>query len=100
MRASMMDLVTMRETPTNAVAKSHAFMLRTGLIEPESAGVFSYTALAVRSMLKIEQIVREEMNHAGGQEIRLPVLLPADPWKQTGRWDSIDVLFKLEADGT
>ena len=95
-----MDLVTMRETPTNAVAKSHAFMLRTGLIEPESAGVFSYTALAVRSMLKIEQIVREEMNHAGGQEIRLPVLLSADPWKQTGRWDSMDVLFKLEADGT
>ncbi len=63
--------------------------MRAGFIRPLGTGIFSYLHLAKRSMMKIEAILREEMNKIGGQEISMPVVQPADIWKETGRWYQI-----------
>lgn len=89
MRMSQLFGLTLREAPSEAEVVSHMLLLRAGFIRPLAAGVFSYLPLARRSLTKIENIMREEMNAIGGQEITMPVIHPADIWKETQRWYQI-----------
>ncbi len=85
MRFTQLISRTMRTDPTEAETASHRLMLKAGMISQVSAGVYSYLPLAWRSLRKIESIIREEMDAAGGQEIRMPVLQPAELWDETNR---------------
>lgn len=89
MRMSQLFSQTLREAPGDAEIASHQLLLRAGFIRPLAAGIFSYLPLARRALTKIENIVREEMDAIGGQEITMPVVHPADIWKETGRWQAI-----------
>ncbi|HNZ00796.1 MAG TPA: proline--tRNA ligase [Anaerolineaceae bacterium] len=80
---------TLREAPSDAETAGHQLLLRAGYIRPLGSGIFSYLPLAHRSMAKIMQIIREEMNAIGGQELTMPVVHPADVWQETGRWYQI-----------
>src|SRR6201992_1658187 len=97
MRWSSLFIPTLRETPTEAEVVSHQLLLRAGYVLQLSAGIYSYLLLAQRSLLKIQNIVREEMNAIGGQEILLPALNPAEVWQESGRWEVMgDNLFRLK----
>ena len=85
MRVSKLFGKTLRDDPSEAEIASHRLMLRAGLISQVATGVYSYLPLAWRSLRKIEQIIREEMDAAGGQELRLPVLQPVEIWETSGR---------------
>ena len=88
---------TLRFDPSEAETASHRLMLRAGLIQQVAAGVYSYLPLAWRSLKKIENIIREEMDAAGGQELMLPALQPLELWEQTGRRAAFgDNLFSLQ----
>ncbi len=89
MKMSKLFGQTLRETPADAQIPSHYLLLRAGFIRQLGAGIFSYLHLAKRSMTKIEDILRDEMNAIGGQEITMPVVHPADIWKETKRWYEI-----------
>lgn len=89
MRMTQLFGQTLRDAPAEAQVASHQLLLRAGFIRQLAAGIFSYLPLARRSMTKIENIIREEMNAIGGQEITMPVVNPADIWKETGRWYQI-----------
>src|SRR3989337_942683 len=78
---------TIREDPGEAEVISHSLMLRAGMIRKLAAGIYNYLPLGYRVIRKIENIVREEMNRAGAQEIFMPMVLPAELWKETGRWE-------------
>ncbi len=94
---SKLYIPTLRETPAEAEVASHQLLLRAGYIRQLSAGIYSYLFLAQRSLLKIQQIVREEMNAIGGQEVALPMLHPAEVWQESGRWDIMgDNMFRLK----
>jgi prolyl-tRNA synthetase len=88
-------LPTEREPPADAEAISHKLMVRAGLVRQVGAGLWSWLPAGYRVHQRIVQIVREEMNAIGGQEMLMPVLQPADPWRKTGRY-AIEELFKLE----
>ena len=94
-RLSSFFLPTEREPPADAEAISHILMVRAGLIRQVGAGLWSWLPAGWRVHQKIVEIVREEMNAIGGQEMLMPVLQPADPWRRTGRY-AIDELFKLK----
>ncbi len=97
MRISRLVTRTLRDDPPEAETAGHRLMLRAGLIQQVAAGVYNYLPLAWRSLRKIEQIVREEMDAAGGQELRMPALQPMELWEQTGRAAAFgDTLFSLE----
>jgi prolyl-tRNA synthetase len=96
MRWSELFIPTLREVPAEAEAASHQLLTRAGYIRQVAAGVYAYLYLAQRSFLKIAQIIREEMNRIGGQEFYLPALNPAELWKESGRWDAVDVMFKFK----
>ena len=85
MRVSKLFGKTLRDDPSEAEIASHRLILRAGLISQVATGVYSYLPLAWRSLRKIEQIIREEMDAAGGQELRLPVLQPVEIWETSGR---------------
>ena len=85
MRLSRYFLPTLKETPAEAQIVSHRLMLRAGMIRQASAGIYSWLPLGFRVLKKIEQIVREEMDAAGCQEILMPTIQPAELWKETGR---------------
>jgi prolyl-tRNA synthetase len=89
MKLSQLFGQTLHEAPTEADVVSHQLLMRAGFIRPLGAGIFSYLHLAKRSMMKIETILREEMDAIGGQEVSMPVIHPADLWKETGRWYQI-----------
>ena len=86
MKRSRFLLNTLKETPKEAVVISHQLMLRAGMIRQVSAGIYSYLPFALRSMRKIEQIVREELHAAGCQELSMPTVQPAGLWEESGRW--------------
>jgi len=86
MRYSQYLLNTVKETPADAEVISHKLMLRTGMIRKAAAGIYSYLPFGLRSVRKVEQIVREEMNRAGAQELLMPMVTPADLWIESGRW--------------
>jgi len=97
MRWSHLFIPTLRENPAEAEVPSHQLLLRAGYVRQLSAGIYSYLFLAQRSLLKIQQIVRQEMNAIGGQEMYLPALNPAEVWQESGRWDVMgDNLFRLK----
>jgi prolyl-tRNA synthetase len=94
-RASQLFLPTLREDPADAEAASHRLLVRGGYIRQVAAGVWTFLPLGWRVHQKVVQIVREEMDAIGGQEMLMPVLTPAELWEQTGR-DRIPELFRLE----
>jgi prolyl-tRNA synthetase len=97
MRISRLVTRTLRDDPPEAETASHRLMLRAGLIQQVAAGIYAYLPLAWRSMQKIEQIVREEMDAAGSQELRMPALQPMELWEQSGRAAAFgDNMFSLE----
>ncbi len=89
MRMSKLFSTTRRETPSESEAASHQLLLRAGFIRQLGAGIFTSLPLARRSLDKIGQIMREEIDAIGGQEITMPVVNPADIWQETGRWYQI-----------
>jgi prolyl-tRNA synthetase len=97
MRWSTLFIPTLRETPAEAEVVSHQLLLRAGYIRQLSAGIYNYLLPAQRSLLKIQQIVREEMNAIGGQELLLAALNPAEVWQESGRWEAMgDNMFRLK----
>lgn len=86
MRMSNLFSRTLRETPADAEIPSHALLVRAGMIRPLAAGVYSYLPLGWRVIRHIEQIIREEMDAIGGQEMCMSVIHPAELWQETGRW--------------
>src|SRR5210317_2559930 len=86
MRYSELLLPTLKETPTEAEVVSHRLLLRAGFIRKLSSGVYTYLPLGLAAIRKVEQIVREEMNRAGAQELLMPMVQPADLWRESGRW--------------
>lgn len=90
MKLSALFGTTLREAPANVDFESHALIIRAGYVRQLSAGIFSYLPLAWRSLRKIEQILREEMEAIGGQEMNMPVIHPAELWQKTGRWQAVD----------
>jgi prolyl-tRNA synthetase len=94
-RASELFLPTLRQDPADAEAVSHKLLVRGGFIRQVSAGVWTYLPLGWRVHRKVEQIVREEMDAIGGQEMLMPLLTPAELWQRSGRY-SIPELFKLK----
>jgi prolyl-tRNA synthetase len=89
MRMSRAFSTTLREVPADAEIPSHQLLLRAGFISQLGAGIFTYLPLAHRAMTRIENIMREEINGIGGQELTMPVVHPADVWQETGRWSQI-----------
>ena len=100
MRYSHLFIPTLKEVPADAEAVSHKLMVRAGYVRQLAAGLYIYLPLGQRVMHKINQIIREEMDAIGGQEVSMPVLNPAEVWQQTGRWDAIgDEMFRLKDRG-
>ena len=96
MRFTRLITKTMRRDPAEAETPSHRYMLKAGMVLQVAAGVYSYLPLAWRSLRKIEAIIREEMDAAGGQEVRMPVLQPMELWEESGRRKAFgDNLFTL-----
>jgi prolyl-tRNA synthetase len=89
MRTSNLFGETLKELPSSVEAESHQLLLRAGYVRQLAAGIFSALPLAWRSLRKIEQVLREEMDRIGGQELNMPVVHPSDVWKESGRWDVI-----------
>ncbi|MBM3517547.1 MAG: proline--tRNA ligase [Alphaproteobacteria bacterium] len=87
MRLSRYFMPTLRENPSEAQIVSHRLMLRAGMIRQASAGIYSWLPLGLRVLKKIEQIVREEQDAAGAQELLMPTIQPADLWRESGRYD-------------
>ena len=88
MRATNLYAPTLRNTPAEAVLASHCLMYRAGMIRKSAGGMYTYLPLAWRTLRKIEQIIREEMDAAGGQEILMPILQPSELWEESGRWNA------------
>jgi prolyl-tRNA synthetase len=87
LRYSKFFLPTLKEDPADAEVISHKLMVRAGMIRKLAAGIYNYLPLGLRSIKKVEKIVREEMNRAGAIELLMPFVLPAELWKESGRWD-------------
>jgi prolyl-tRNA synthetase len=86
---------TSKETSRSDVSVNAQLLARAGYVDRLMAGVYSYLPLGLRVLHNIERIIREEMDALGGQEVLLPALHPKEIWERTGRWDSVDVLYKL-----
>ena len=86
MRTTNLYAPTLREVPAEAEVKSHQLMLRAGMIRKAAGGLYTYMPLAWRTIKKIEAIIRDEMDKAGGQEISMPIVQPAEIWQESGRW--------------
>ena len=87
MKLSNYFLPVLKETPADAEIISHKFMLRAGMISQSSSGIYSWWPLGLKVLKKIDNIVREEQNAAGVNEILMPTIQPADIWKESGRYD-------------
>ena len=96
MKYSQLFSKTSRQTPRDETSINARLLIRAGFIDKVAAGIYSFLPLGVRVIDKIANIVREEMNAAGGQEVTLPVLHPKENWQKTGRWISFDALFKTK----
>ena len=87
MRLSKTLLPTLKEDPGEAQVISHKLMLRAGMIRQLGAGIYNWLPIGLRTLRKVENIVRDEMNRAGAQEVLMPAVQPAELWKETGRWE-------------
>jgi prolyl-tRNA synthetase len=95
MRQSKLFTKTRKEAPADEVSKNAEFLIRGGFVHKEMAGVYSYLPLGLKVLRKIENIIREEMNKVGGQEVLLSSFQPKDNWEKTGRWAAMDDLYKV-----
>lgn len=86
MRASRYLIATQKETPSDAEVISHQLMLRAGMIRKLAAGLYTWLPMGLRTLRKVERIVREEMDKSGGQEVLMPAVQPAELWQESGRW--------------
>ncbi|MCK5070475.1 MAG: proline--tRNA ligase, partial [Desulfocapsa sp.] len=86
MRFSQSLIPTLKETPAEAEVASHRLLLRAGFIRKLTTGIYTYLPLGLAAIRKVENIVREEMNKAGAQELLMPMVQPADLWQETGRY--------------
>jgi len=86
MRFSQSLLPTLKETPAEAEVISHRLMLRAGFMKKLTSGVYTYLPYGLAAIRRVENIVREEMNRAGGQELLMPMVQPADLWQESGRY--------------
>ena len=89
MKASQFFISTLKEAPTDAEIVSHKLMMRAGLIKKLGAGLYNYMPMGLRTIRKVEQIIREEINRAGAVELTMPVIQPAELWQETGRFDKM-----------
>ena len=89
MKASQFFISTLKEAPADAEVISHQLMMRAGLIKRLGAGIYNYMPMGLRVIRKVEAIIREEMNRAGGIELLMPVVQPAELWQETGRFDKM-----------
>lgn len=97
LRMSTLFLRTLRDDPAEAEVASHRLLLRAGYIRRAAPGIYTWLPLGLRVKNKVEQIVREEMDRIGGQEVYFPALLPREPYEATGRWEEYgDTLFTLQ----
>ena len=97
MKASELFFPTLREDPAEAETVSHRLLYRAGMIRKTAAGIYTYLPLGFRVIKKIMNIVREEMDRAGGQEVGLPIIQPKELWTQSGRWEVYgDEMFRLK----
>ena len=87
MRYSSYFIPTLKETPAEAEVISHKLMLRAGMIRKLASGIYTYLPTGLKSLKKVENIIREEMNRAGAIEILMPAVQPAELWQESGRWD-------------
>ncbi|WP_075881319.1 proline--tRNA ligase [Vreelandella massiliensis] len=87
MRASQLLIATLKETPADAEVISHQLMLRSGMIRRLTSGLYTWLPLGLRTLRKVETIVREEMDRAGAQEVLMPAVQPAELWQESGRWE-------------
>jgi prolyl-tRNA synthetase len=99
MRFSKLVTKTQKNISSEDPSRNAQLLTQAGFVRRLIAGVYSYMPLGIRTLANIENIIREEMNNLGAQEILMPALQPRDIWDQTGRWDKIDVLFKLKGAG-
>src|SRR5581483_6406356 len=91
---------TRKEAPKDEVSKNAQLLVRAGYVDKLGAGIYSYLPLGLMVIENLKKIIREEMNAVGAQEIAMPALQPKEVWQKTGRWDSLDVLYKVqEQDG-
>lgn len=97
MRQSKLFSKTSKTSSSSAQSANHDLLLRAGFVDQTMSGVYSYLPLGVIVLEKISNIVRDEMQKLGAQEVLLPALHPKENWKKTGRWDSVDVLFKIDS---
>ena len=86
MRATRHFISTVKEAPSDAELVSHKLMIRAGMIRRLAAGIYTWMPAGLRVVRKIEAIVREEMDRAGATELSMPVVQPAEPWQESGRW--------------
>ncbi|RPH90440.1 MAG: proline--tRNA ligase, partial [Desulfobacteraceae bacterium] len=94
---SQLYIPTLKEKPAEAEVVSQQLMMRAGMIRKLASGIYSFLPLGVRSLRKMETIIREEMGRAGAQEVILPALQPAELWRESGRWDKYGKeLFRLK----
>ena len=97
MRMKNLLVPTLREVPAEAELTSHKLMLRAAYIRKLAAGIYSYLPLGLKSLKKVEQIVREEMDRAGANELLMPALLPAEVYQSSGRWEVFGPsMFKMK----
>ena len=99
MKQSNLFYKTLRQPPKDEEAVNAKLLVRAGFIDKVAAGIYSYLPLGYRVLTKIQNIIRQEMDAVGGQEILMPVLHPKELWQQTNRWNSMSVLFKLKGAG-
>ncbi|MGH2450703.1 MAG: proline--tRNA ligase, partial [Candidatus Limnocylindria bacterium] len=100
MRQSTLFGRTLREDPAEAQTPGHRLMLRAAIARPLAAGLYTFLPLGLRVVKKVERIIREEMDRIGCQEMELPVITPAEYWKETGRWDTLEpVTFRTRDHG-
>lgn len=95
MRQSKLFTKTRKEAPADEISKNAELLIRAGFIHKEMAGVYSYLPLGLRVLQKIENIIREEMNKVGGQEVLMSTFQPKENWEKTGRWETMDDLYKV-----
>jgi prolyl-tRNA synthetase len=89
MHASQFFISTLKEAPSDAEVVSHKLMTRAGMIRKLAGGIYNYMPMGLRVIRKIEAIIRDEMNKAGGIELLMPLIQPAELWQETGRWDKM-----------
>jgi prolyl-tRNA synthetase len=97
MRYSQLFVKTLKQAPKDADTTNHKLLVQAGYVRQLMAGVYTYLPFGLRVLNNISQVIREEMNAIGGQEVLMPMLHPSAIWKQSGGWENVDVLFKLKS---